>query len=215
MKPLLKIMGAITLFFACTFLAVKLTNSITIEKITSWLTIAQHTSPQAIGFIVIGFLFADLFIAIPTLTITTLSGYFLGFQNGAIAAFIGMFLAGIGGYGLSMLLGDRLLKTLIKKPHERERAKKSFHKHGFIMILLSRAVPILPEVTACIAGSTNMPFQKFLLAWTLSTLPFALIASFAGSISTLENPKPAVITTIAVSALLWIGWYVFNKKSEK
>lgn len=40
------------------------------------------------------FLVSDLFIAIPTLTIATLSGYFLGFGYGGLAAATGMMLAG-------------------------------------------------------------------------------------------------------------------------
>ncbi len=82
------------------------------------------------------------------------------------------------------------------------------------MILLSRAMPILPEVTACLAGMTKMKFSRFLLAWCLSTIPYVLIVSYAGSVSSLENPKPAIYTAIGISATLWAGWYLFNKKRK-
>jgi len=160
-------------------------------------------------------LFADLFIAIPTLTVTTLSGYFLGFQYGVIASITGLMLAGFSGYGLSIILGERVFDFLLKKEKEREEAQETFKQHGFIMILLSRAIPILPEVTACLAGMTKMKFSKFILAWSISTIPYVLIISYAGSVSSIENPKPAIYTAIGISATLWMGWYLFNTKRKK
>jgi len=84
------------------------------------------------------------------------------------------------------------------------------------MILLSRAMPILPEVTACLAGMTKMKFSKFILAWLISTIPYVLIISYAGSASSIENPKPAIYTAIGISVTLWSGWYLFiNAKRKK
>jgi len=49
-----------------------------------------------------------------------------------------------------------------------------------------------------------MPFSKFLVTWSISSVPYVLIASYAGSISSINNPKPAIYTTIGLSALLWV-----------
>jgi uncharacterized membrane protein YdjX (TVP38/TMEM64 family) len=83
------------------------------------------------------------------------------------------------------------------------------------MILMSRASPILPEVSACMAGITRMPFRKFLLAWTINTVPFALIASYSGSISSISNPRPAIYAAISIYAVLWIGWWILKKYKSK
>ena len=139
----------------------------------------------------------------------------LGFQYGAIASLSGLLLAGTSGYVLSNLFGEKILLFLLKKENERHEAKKTFRQHSFIMILLSRAIPILPEVTACLAGMTGMKFSKFILAWSISTVPYVLIISYAGSISSIENPKPAIITAIGISAMLWIGWYLFHKNRKQ
>ncbi|EPJ47894.1 MAG: hypothetical protein OFPI_31490 [Osedax symbiont Rs2] len=83
------------------------------------------------------------------------------------------------------------------------------------MILFSRAMPILPEVTACLSGITKMPFVKFLLAWTASSVPYALIATYAGSISSLENPKPAIIAAITLTLIMWSAWFIFQRVTKR
>lgn len=215
MKHLIKVILIIALLFALTFILAKTTGILNVEQIKTWLLQAKELSPYYVGGIVILLLFADLFIAIPTLTVITLAGYFLGFQYGAIAALIGLFLAGVSGYGLSHIFGERILKLLLKKEKARQEMRSTFIQHSFIMILLSRALPILPEVTACLAGMTKMKFSKFILAWSASTIPYVLIITYAGSISSIENPKPAIFTAIGISAILWMGWYLFNKKYKK
>src|SRR5690606_35107013 len=101
MKHLVKVIAIIGSFFALTFLIVKSTGILSIEQIKMWLLSAKDLSPYLVGSIVTLLLFSDLFIAVPTLTVITLSGYFLGFEYGAFFSFIGLTLAGISGYGLS------------------------------------------------------------------------------------------------------------------
>jgi len=214
MKHLIKVIVIIASFFAFTFILLKVTGILSVEQIKTWLLQAKELSPYYIGGIVILLLFSDLFIAIPTLTVIALSGYFLGFQYGAISSFIGLLLAGVTGYGLSNILGERIFGFLLKKEASRKEAKITFRKHSFIMILLSRAIPILPEVTACLAGMTKMKFSKFILAWLISTVPYVLIISYAGSVSSIENPKPAIYTAIGISVTLWTGWYFFNNQRK-
>ncbi len=160
-------------------------------------------------------LFVGLFIAIPTLTVIILSGYFLGHVNGAIAALTGLMLAGVFGYMLSRYYGSAILNFLVRDEIKRNEAIIAFQKHGVVMILLSRAMPILPEVTACLSGMTNMPFSKFLVTWSISSVPYVLIASYAGSISSIDDPKPAIYTAIRVSALLWIFWFFYIRAHAK
>lgn len=214
MQHLLKVIIIIAAVFATTFLVLKITGVLSVEQIKLWLLKAKELSPLYVGGIVALLLFTDLFVAVPTMTVITLSGYFLGFRYGAVASLTGLALAGVSGYGLSTVLGERILGFILKKEKARQEAKATFRKHGVVMILLARAIPILPEVTACLAGMTNMKFWKFLLAWSFSTIPYVLILTYAGSVSSIENPKPALYTALVVSAALWAGWYLFNKKRK-
>ncbi len=215
MRTLLKVILIIGFCFAMTFILVKVTGVLTIEKIKSWLEQAKNLSPIYVGSVIVALLFADLFIAVPTLTVTMFAGFFLGFTYGIIAALSGVMLAGICGYVISYYFGERILNLIIKDQKERDEVQVTFQQHGFIMIVLSRAVPILPEVTACLAGMTRMSFSKFLFAWSLSSIPYVMIAAYAGSISSLENPKPAIFTALLILGTLWIGWYIFRRRQRK
>lgn len=214
MKSLLKIMLSLALVFATTFVIAKSTGILTVENIRWLLSSAQSMSPWVIFGTVALLLFADLFVAIPTLTTIILAGFFLGSVFGALAALLGLFAAGIGGYVLGSIFGERILQWVIKKPEEIIDARRSFNQHGFITILLSRALPILPEVSACMAGITKMPFLRFFLAWSISTIPYAVIAAYAGSISTVDDPKPAIMTAIGLSTFFWAAWAFFQRAQK-
>jgi uncharacterized membrane protein YdjX (TVP38/TMEM64 family) len=213
MKALVKVILIVGLCFAATFVAIKATGTLTVEQIDGWLTQARQMSPLYAGALVAVLLLADLLVAMPTLTVTILAGFFLGHAYGTVAALTGLMLAGLCGYGLGWRFGESVLGFLVKDAVERESAKTLFRQRGFVMILLARAMPILPEVTACLAGMTRMPFRRFMVAWSLSSAPYALIAAYAGSISSLGNPQPAILTAIGISAVLWTGWYVFRRRS--
>lgn len=215
MNSLLKIFIIIASLFASTFIIMSFTNILMVDQIESWLIKAKELAPLYVGCIIILLLFSDLFIAMPTLTITLFSGYFLGHAYGAIAALIGIVLAGVCGYIISRYFGTRILGYLLKDDHKREDAIRAFQKHGVAMILLSRAMPILPEAASCLAGMTRMRFRTFLLAWLASSVPYIVIATYAGSISSVDNPKPAIITAIGLTTFFWIAWYLYRQFNKK
>lgn len=215
MKSLLKVFLIVASCFATTFLIIKFTGILTIEQIEEWLIQAKELSPLYVGSIVTLLLFADLFIAVSTLTVTILSGYFLGHAYGAIAALTGILLAGICGYALSHYYGNAVLDFLVKDKNKRNEAISAFQEHGFVMILLSRAMPILPEASACLSGMTRMPFSKFLIAWLICSVPYILIATYAGSISSIDNPKPAIFTAIGITTFFWFIWFIYHRMHKK
>ncbi len=215
MKALIKLFLILFMVFTSTLLVMKFAGLLTLEQIEGWLRAAKEFSPFYVGGIVVLLLFADLFIAIPALTVTLLAGYFLGHMYGAMAAMLGVLLAGISGYLLSYRYGDKILHFLIKDEEERNDAINTFSKHGFVMILLSRAMPLLPESTACLSGMTKMPFIKFLSAWLISSVPYICIATYAGSVSSLDNPIPAILAAIGISMFFWIAWFLYHRSNKK
>ena len=124
-------------------------------------------------------------------------------------------MAGLGGYTVSHRYGDLLLKLVVKDEAKRMDAVATFQEHGAVVILLSRASPILPEVSACMAGMTRMPLGKFLVLWLASSVPYAVIAAYAGSISSLDNPQPAIFAAIGLMSFLWISWLVVRRLSQR
>ena len=209
MKALIKLFLILVTVFASTFVVIKVTGVLTIDDIRAWLEAAKSLAPWIVGLVVAGLLFADLFIAIPNLTVCILSGYFLGFELGALFNILGVSAAGITGHLLSRSLGRRFLEKIVHDPVKIKEMEDVFHRHGFVMILISWALPILPEATACLSGFTRMPFWKFLFAWALGAYPYATIAAYAGSVSTLSDPKPAIYAAIALTAFFWLMWAIF------
>lgn len=211
MPPLLRIILVLFIGFAATFLLIKGMTGLSFADVESWLRNAGEISPEYVVLLVISLLVADLLVSVPTLTITLLSGFLLGQWVGAFAALAGLYIAGCLGYLISRRIGDRLLAVLLKEPAKRQAAITSFETHGFGMIILARAMPILPEVTACLAGATKMPFRRFIVAWSLNSVPYVLVATFAGSVSTLDAPQPALFTALGISATLWISWFFYRR----
>ena len=209
MKTLIKLFLLLVAIFASTFVVIKSTGVITTDDIRMWIEAAKAVSPWILGAVVVALLFADLFIAIPNLTVCMLSGYFLGFELGALFNIVGVSAAGITGYSLSRSLGRRMLERIVRNPHEIQEMEKIFHRHGFVMVSLSWALPILPEASACLAGFTRMPAWRFLSAWALGAYPYVTIAAFAGSASTLSDPKPAIYAAIGLTAFFWTAWSLF------
>lgn len=62
------------------------------------------------------------------------------------------------------------------------------------------------------AGATRMAFYKFLVMYSLGTVPYALIITYVGSTSSLQKPTPAILGAISVSLVLWISWYMLMRK---
>ncbi len=214
MQHLAKVILRMAIIFIIIFTIAKLTGFLTVAQVKSWLTAARALSPTYMGILVIALLITDLFVAVPTMTIIALAGYFLGFEEGALVSLVGLVSTGLTGYGLSLIFGNRMLRLLLKKPKEQYEAKASFHQHGFVIIMLARALPMLPEISSYLAGTTKMPFGKFILAWLINALPYSLLIAYAGSISTVDDPQPALYTAIGISSTLWLGWYFFNRQRK-
>ncbi len=214
MKQLITLALTLAAIFVSTFILIKATGILTVEDIESALTAASQINPLYVAAVVIVLLFADLLIAIPTLTIAILSGYFLGFLLGGISAISGMLLAGLVGYTICRLYGPGLLMKIYKNPEKLREMESVFSLHGSMVLIICRALPILPEVSCCLAGANRMPFWRFLLYYSIGTIPYAFIAAYAGSQSSLSDPTPAIFTAIAISLFLWLAWYIFLRKNK-
>ncbi len=212
MQSLAKLLLFFLLFFLSLFSVIHYFEFLTLEKIESWLNLAQQLSPLYVALVVIFLLVLDLFLSIPTLAVTMLAGYFLGHGYGALAALLGLILSGLLGYALSYFWGNTLFKRLIKDENKRQEAISAFESHGIMLIILARCIPMLPEACACIAGLTKMPISKFIFAWLLSAVPYVVLASYAGSISSMANPQPAIYTAIGFLGFLWLVGFFYHRK---
>ena len=187
---------------------------LTIENIRAVLEYAKTIDLIWVFLAVIVLLFVDIFVTIPTLTTTILAGFFLGFPLGALAAFLGMISAVFTGYGLSRIWGEKGVALILKDEMDRQEMTETFLKSGPFMIIFARGVPMLPEISACMAGATKMRFGKYAVLAVISTLPYALIGTYAGSVSSVDSPQPAIFAALFLYAVLLGGWYLFRRKSR-
>ena len=215
MSALLKIMVTLGVFFASTFIILNATGVVSVEKIEALLASLKQIHVIYVALLIIALLFADLVFSVPTLTVMMLGGYFIGPVYAALSAITGLVLAGVCGYVISRKYGYVLINVLVRDEEKRGEAAELFQRYGAVIILLSRAMPMLPEVSACMAGMTKIPFLKFITLWLISIVPYAFIASYAGSISSLDNPKPALFTAIGFALFFWTSWFVFDRYRKK
>lgn len=198
--------------FASTFLILKATGVLTLQQVEDVLIAAHEIDPWILAGTVILLLFADLFVAVPTLTVTLLAGYFLGFGPGFAAAFGGLMIAGITGYGITFRFGPGLLSRIYRDEETLAEMSAVFDRYGAMVLVICRAVPILPEVSCCLAGATRMRFPKFLAAYLAGTAPYGLISAYAGSASSLSNPMLAILTAIGLSAVFFTAWTILIRR---
>lgn len=211
MRSLIRVILLMFAVFTALMIAIRLTGLLTVDDIRYWLSVAQGLSPVYVVAVVALLLVIDLYIAVPTTTVVLLGGYFAGWSWGFLGGVVGLFGAGIMGFALSRHFGERVLQFIIRDAEQRQEMRETFHRHGVWMILLSRAMPMLPEVSACLAGATGMPLRRFLAAWSASVLPYCLVLAYAGSRSSLDNPLPAIIGLVGVSLILGLSWYAYKR----
>ena len=123
--------------------------------------------------------------------------------------------AGTLGYAITYVYGPGLLRRINRDEGKQAEMAEIFGKYGSLVLLICRAVPILPEVSCCLAGATRMPFWKFFPAFLLGTIPYAMIAAYAGSKSSFDDPMPAILTAIGLSAVLMSAWLILLHRHKK
>lgn len=215
MKLLIKSILILVSIFTITLLAIKFSGVLTVDDIKEIFANLKSQPSYILGSLIVFLLFIDLFIAIPTMTIIILAGYFIGFELALLYTTSGLLLASLTGYFLSKKYGDKVLDKLSSDPEQKLEMTELFNKHGVIVLILSRAVPMLPEISSCLAGTCNMSIKRFLFAWFLGTIPYVCVISYAGSISNLDNPMPAIYAALGITILFWFIWMVFIKINKR
>lgn len=214
MKLLIKTVLILATIFTITLLTIKFSGVLTVDDIKQLFENLKSQPSYILGLIIVGFLFIDLFIAVPTMTIIILAGYFIGFKLALFYTFLGLLSASLTGFFLSRKYGEKILNKLSSDEIQKQEMTELFNKHGVLVLVLSRAVPMLPEISSCLAGTCNMSLKRFLFAWSLGTLPYLTVIAYAGSISNLDNPMPAIYAAIGITFAFWLAWFIFMKRNK-
>lgn len=213
MKTLLKLAILLALAFASTALIVKSTGLVTEQNVLAFIEQAKDIHPLYLATAVILLLLVDLLIAVPTMATILIAGFVLGPVVGGASAAAGLLSLGCTGYLLGRHFGRPVLSRLFKDEARLTEIETAFGKNDMLTLFVCQALPILPELSCILAGISRMKFSRFLLGYCVGVVPFAFIVAYAGSISTLSDPTPAVYTAIGVSAGLFVLWTTVRNRT--
>ena len=212
MKALIRLYLIIISVFVLIFLIVNLSGLLSVADIKDYLHQIADADKIKVFIVVAALLASDVFLSVPTILIVAYSGNILGFELGLLASSLGMMTSGFIAYFLCRMSGDKMLKLLIKDNQQIDEVNRIFHKMGFGMLIIARALPMLPEATCCLSGMMRFNFLKFMLYYLIGTLPYAIVLTYLGSISDLDNPYPALVGIGVVYVILYVLWFFKLRK---
>ncbi len=150
----------------------------------------------------IGLLVADLFLPVPGTAVIAALGYVYGLWLGGLIGAAGSMLSGLLAYGLSRSLGRRAAEWIAGK-EDLEKGERVFGgSAGGFIVALSRWLPVMPEVIACLAGMARMPLRRFVAALACGSLPLGLAFAAIGSAGH-DRPVLALLLSAVIPPILW------------
>jgi uncharacterized membrane protein YdjX (TVP38/TMEM64 family) len=155
-------------------------------------------------------LMADLFLPLPATLIMSALGYIYGPLIGGLISTAGSFAAGSLGYWLCRLIGESAAMRLLGEK-DYERGKKLSGSLGGWIVVVSRWLPVFPEVISCMAGLTRMSPGYFHAALACGSLPLGFVYAYIGYEG---NTYPWLAISLSVM-LPPIIWYVVKKVLRK
>ena len=146
-------------------------------------------------------LIGDLFLPVPGTVVISALGFIYGTWLGGLVASVGLMAAGLAGYGVGRLFGERYARRWLGD-RDFEKGRALFSRGGGWVVALSRSLPILPEVVSCTAGLVRMPFRKFLTSMACGSLPMGFLFAAIGQAGR-ETPGWAFALSLIVPGVLW------------
>src|SRR5688572_19479076 len=146
----------------------------------------------------IGLLMLDLLLPLPATLIMAALGYIYGPIGGGLISAAGSFLAGSAGYWLCRLLGEKTARRVLGAKDYALGKKLSGNVGGWVVVL-SRWLPVFPEVIACMAGLTRMPAAYFHGALLCASVPLGFTYAYIGHTG-IEHPALSIGLSAVVPA---------------
>lgn len=149
----------------------------------------------------VALLLGDLVLPVPASAVMAALGIIYGPVIGGLVGAAGSFIAGFTGYAACRIAGR---SAALKLAGEKDlaRGEKFFARSGGWAIVLSRWLPLMPEVVACLAGLARMPAGRFTVALACGCLPVAITFAtlgFAGA----DRPVLALVLCAVIPVALW------------
>jgi len=162
----------------------------------------------------IGLLMGDLILPVPATGIMAALGNVYGVIAGTLFSVIGSAGGGFIGYGVARILGRKGSRYLASE-EELDRFQRLFDKWGAMAIIISRIMPVLPEVLTILAGIARMHPARFIVSLLLGTFFTSLFFSWIGY-SSRSLPGYGILAAVLIPLLIWPVFLkiVHHKKDE-
>jgi uncharacterized membrane protein YdjX (TVP38/TMEM64 family) len=159
-------------------------------------------------------LVGDLVLPVPATAVMSGLGYVYGWLLGGVMAAAGSFLSGAVAYGLCRRFGERAARRLMG-PEDFERGRRLFGgEAGGWLVAMSRCLPLMPEVVACMAGLSGMPARRFLVALGCGSVPLGFVFAAAGAAGQ-DDPMVALGLSAGIPVVLYLASRVVMKRRMK
>ena len=145
----------------------------------------------------------DIVLPIPGTVVMSALGLVYGAFLGGLISTTGSVLSGLLAYGACRTFGHAAAER-ITGAESLAKAEHLFAKRGGWVVALSRWLPLMPEVVACLAGLTRMRFGVFLAALVCGSAPLGFAFAAVGAAG-----KKDILLALALSAALPVAlWLV-------
>lgn len=148
-------------------------------------------------------LMSDLVLPIPATAVMAALGFVYGPAAGGLIASLGSFLSGALGYLLCRWFGRPVAVRLLG-PEDLMEGERLFARVGAWLVVLSRWLPIFPEVIACLAGLARMPPLSFFAALACGSAPLGFVFAAIGHAG-VSHPVLAIALSAGLPPLLWLA----------
>jgi uncharacterized membrane protein YdjX (TVP38/TMEM64 family) len=153
--------------------------------------LVQHTlhSKASIAWItlaVVAFLLADIVLPVPSSFVLSTTGYLLGFGAGTAVCFVGLTCASLAGYALGRYAGGPLAQRIVGRA-QLERFTHLSQRHGDLLLVAFRAMPVLAEATTILAGISRMALPRFIVVVSVGNVVVAAVYAWIGAVSASQS----------------------------
>jgi uncharacterized membrane protein YdjX (TVP38/TMEM64 family) len=153
--------------------------------------LVQHTlqSSASLAWItlaVVAFLLVDIVLPVPSSFVLSTTGYLLGLGVGSAVCFVGLSCASLAGYALGRYAGGPLTQRIVGRA-QLDRFAELSRRHGDLLLVAFRAMPVLAEATTILAGISRLPLPRFMMVVSVGNLVVALVYAWIGAVSASQS----------------------------
>lgn len=199
----MKTYGVLMLVMATVFLGVfGLAEALEVPLLTDpsgWLTQGKVLA-AIVGF---ALLTLDVLLPVPASLVMIGHGAVFGPVLGTALSLVGGMAAAAVGFGLGRRWSPWLERLVSES--ERRSAEAWLRRWGEVAVVASRPVPIVAESVTILAGTTSMPWSRFLLASLAGYAPAALLYAVTGATAVrLDSTVLVFGLVLFIAGVFWL-----------